>query len=148
LSAELDEFRLSVVGSSSDDGVARHRDVLDDNLSTSLAGNSNPSRAGSDSTRDLEEVVGLSSSGLPGFARVGRHFHLGSAAVGVDNLGGEPVGRNAGLHVNLDVTDDWARDVVPGDIDDTLGWSGESSKGVREEVEVVGATAWALVDNL
>lgn len=68
--------------------------------------------------------------------------------MGVDDLGGEPVGRNAGLHVDLDVADDWARDVVPGNIDDTLGRSGESSKGVGEEVEVVGATAWALVDNL
>lgn len=114
--------RLGIVGSSSDNSVAGHGNILDDDLSVRLAGDPNPSRAGTDTTGNLEEVVGLSSSGLPGLARVGRDFHLGGAFVRVDDLRAEPVCGNAALHVDLDVASDvGAADVVPRDVDDTSG---------------------------
>jgi len=51
--------------------------------------------------------------------------------------------------VDLNVASDiWAADVVPGDVDDTGGWRGESGEGVGEEIEMVCAAAWALVDDL
>jgi len=141
--------RLGVVGSSSDNSVAGHWNVLDNDLSVGLAGDPDPGRAGANTGRDLEEVVSLSCSDLPGVARVGRHLHLGGAFVCVHHLRTEPVCGNAALHVDLNVASDiWAADVVPGDVDDTGGWRGESGEGVGEEIEMVCAAAWALVDDL
>jgi len=141
-------LRLCVVGSSGDSGITGLGDILDHDLGTSVASNSDPSRSCSDAARNLEEVVGCPGGGDPCLARVNRDLHLGSTAVGVDDLSGEPILRDTTLHVDLEVALDRARDVFPADINDASGSGSKLGESVLEEVEMVRSTAWALVDDL
>lgn len=139
---------LSIVARASLRSITLHRHILDNNRGTSVAGNSDVRRASTNTTANLVEVVGGPGSLLPGLAAVGGGLELSSAAVGVDDLGAEPVLAGAGLHVDGERAGDRAGHVVPGQVDDADGLVGELGEGVREEVEVVLAAARAFVDNL
>lgn len=139
---------LRVVSSSCNLGIASHGHVLDDDLRSGLAGSADPSGRGTRAAGDLEEVVGLSGGALPSLALIDGNLELVGSQVAVDDLRGEPVLGDAGLHVHLKRTGDRALNVVPGDIDDPLGGVGEGGEGGREKVEVVGAATGALVDDL
>lgn len=60
----------------------------------------------------------------------------------------EPVRRHTFLHVDLQWAGDGALDVIPADIDDALASGRELFEGVLKEIEMVGATSGALIDDL
>jgi hypothetical protein len=112
------------------------------------ARDANRRRAGANAGRDLEEVVIGACRGFPRLA-IGRDFHLRRAAVGVDNLGGEPELRYSRFGVDGERAGDlWAVHELVGGVDDALGGAVESGEGVGEEVEVAFVAFGALVDDL
>ena len=140
---------LGIVGSGRDDSIAGHGDILDNDDGPYVRGDPDPCCGGSNTAADLEKVVCLSGGAQPGASLVDADFKTGSPTLCIYDLGGEPVLRNTALHVDLQITADIrARDVVPGDIDYTGRRGRESSKCIREEIEVVRTASWALVDNL
>ena len=128
--------------------VSLHRNILNHNNISTRARNTNRSRVGTNTRRDLKEVVIGASSLLPRLA-VGRDFHLRRAAVGVDDLRREPVGRDAGFGMDDKRAGDLgALDEFVGGVDDALGGAVEGREGVLEEVEVAFVAFRALVDDL
>ena len=121
--------------------------VHGDDLS-SRARNPYINRAGPKPASILKEVVILACRPLPGGAAIRRDLELGDWDVRVDDLHGEPVLRRPLFVAEAERRGDAARDDVPRHIDDAEGRVCESGERVREEVEVVGAAAGALVDDL
>lgn len=138
---------LSVVGSGGSNSITSHADTLDSDSSTSVAGSPDPSSGGTNAARNLKEVVGLPGGAQPGFSTVDADLEFCGPALAVDDLGREPVLRDAALHVDLERRGDWACDVVPGQVDDAYALGGERGKGGWEEVKVVCAAAGTFIDN-
>lgn len=118
-----------------------------DDLS-SRARNLHINRGGPKPTSIHKEVVILARRRLPGGAAIRRDLELSNRDVRVDDLHGEPVLRRPLFVAEAERRGDAARDDVPRHIDDAEGRVCESGERVREEVEVVGAAAGALIDNL
>lgn len=114
-----------------------------------MAGSPDPSSRGSNTARNLKKVVVSAGRRPPRVALIGGDLELRGTAVGIDDLRAEPVLRDAGLHVDLErARDVRARYVIPGQVDDSLGFIGEGFKGVGEKVEMVVTAARAFVNDL
>lgn len=147
-SNKLSSNPLLVVDRRLDALISLHRHILDHNNISTRARNTNRSRVGTNTRRDLKEVVIGASCLLPRLA-IGRDFHLRRATVGVDDLRREPVLRDAGLGVDGQGAGDLrALDEFVGGVDDALGGAVEGCEGVLEEVEVAFIAFGALVDDL
>ena len=145
----LQQDLLSVVSSSRRNSIARHRNILHNNRRANVAGSPDPRSGSANTTRDLKEVVRLPRRLLPRGSLIRAHLELRGPPLSTNDLGREPVLRDARLHVDFERAGDvWARDVVPSDVDDAYRGSGEVVEGGGEEVEVVGAAAGAFVDDL
>ena len=122
--------------------------IIHDNDLSSRARNLHINRGSPKPTSIHKEVVILARRRLPGGAAIRRDLELGNWDVRVDDLHGEPVLRRPLFVAEAERRGDAARDDVPRHIDDAEGRVCKSGECVREEVEMVGAAAGALVDDL
>ena len=142
-------LQLCVVRSRRHQSISSHGHVLHHDYCARMARDPDPCRRSANTGGDLKEVVVRPCRHFPRLAPIGGSLELRGAAVGVDDLSGEPVLRNAGLHVNLEKSGDYfTGNVVPCDVDDAGRWRVERRKCIRVEVEVIGTAARALVNDL
>jgi hypothetical protein len=142
---------LLVVPRRLDTRITRHRHILDNNTLPILARNPHARLRSSHPTRDLKEVVVRPLRLFPRLAAIDRNFELGGPAVGVYDLSGEPVLRDAGFEVDSQRAGDEraAVDKLVRRVDYSFARVGfEGCPGVLEEVEVAGVAFGALVYNL
>lgn len=129
-------------------GARRATHILNMDLSTRLAGHADVNSLGAEPAVVLKEVVVAAGGLLPGAAAVGADLQGGDGLVGVDDLHGEPVGGGAFLVLQGDGRLDAAGHEGPIDGDDAFRGAGELGEGGLEEVEVVGFTLGAFVNDL
>jgi hypothetical protein len=144
-----ERYCLGVVGSSLGGLLGLEHDVLDNDLSVSVAGELDPGSVGLQDTRGDEEVVDVTLGGNPSLALVGADLQALGAAGGVLDGGGEPVLRGTTVHVDAEGIGDGTLDELPLDtVDTTRGQAAsELRPGGRGHVKVV-LVAIGLVGNL
>lgn len=129
--------------------VGLQLNVLDNDLSSSVAGQLDPSGAALQRVSSLEEVVDVAGGLDPSLALVNADLERLGAAGGVLDRCGEPVLRSTLVHVDLERRGDGALDELPLDaVDAATGHAvGEFGPGVRGHVQVV-LVAASLVGDL
>lgn len=126
---------------------ASHADILRHDRLAALARHLDRHRVGAEAGRVLEEVVLGPRRVLPRAAAVGRHLQRLDRLVDVLGLQAEPVLAGALLVLERDGRADATADDLPRHVDDALALGAQLREGVLEEVEVVRAAPWALVDH-
>ena len=132
-------YCLGVVGGGLGGLLRLEHDVLDNDLSVSVAGELDPSSARLQDTGCDEEVVDVTLGGDPGLALVGADLKALGAAGGVLDGSGEPVLGSTTVHVDAEGVRDGALDELPLDAVDAAGGEavGQLGPGVGGHVEVV-----------
>lgn len=132
-------YCLGVVGGGLGGLLRLEHDVLDNDLSVSVAGELDPSSARLQDTRGDEEVVDVTLGGDPGLALVGADLKALGAAGCVLDGGSEPVLGSTAVHVDAERSGDGALDELPLDVVDAAGGdtASELGPGGRGHVEVV-----------
>jgi hypothetical protein len=132
-------YCLGVVGSGLGGLLGLEHDVLDNDLSVSVAGELDPGSVGLQDTRGDEEVVDVTLGGNPSLALVGADLQALGAASSVLDGGSEPVLGSTTVHNDLKRVGDGALDELPLDAVDAAARhaAGELGPGGRGHVEVV-----------
>lgn len=103
ISTSLSLVHLRIVGRGGDNGIASHGHILDNNCSSDVRSRPDPSSAGSNPAANFEKVVRLPGRCHPRLSLIGADLELGSPALCIDDLGGEPVLTDTTLHVDLEI---------------------------------------------